>query len=276
MWFHLIFVILFVNRVLLNENFSHLIDTGFFYFHICKDTEQALFKKQLGSILPQFTNDGGKKVLDFGSGPGIMSVFFDNYVGVDSDQSRIAMASRAFPEKEFLQIDMITPYGGAMPFENHTFDLILFNDCIHHISNTNFHFILKEIDRILKPDGMILVREPNRNTTWATYLITELLENGDYVRNSQEYMGLFPNYLVMYEKHHYEYIRDYVVLGFKKNPMSDDRILEWSYVGSIRKVMSGAVFLYIILYVLDFIMQIVENKNTIHTTIDSILIISQS
>ncbi len=248
MWIHLFFVVLFVNRVLLNENFSHLIDTGFFYFHVCKDCEQALFKKQLGSILPQFTNDGAKKVLDFGSGPGIMSVFFDNYVGVDSDKSRIATASRAFPEKEFLQIDMITPYSGRLPFENHTFDLVLFNDCIHHISNTDFHFILKEIDIILKHDGMILMREPNRNTTWATYLITELLENGDYVRNSQEYAALFPNYLQMYEKHHYEYIRDYVLLGFRKNPIGDDPILEWSYVGWMRKVLSGAVFLYIFVY----------------------------
>ena len=249
MWIHLVFVILFVNRVLLNENFTGIIDTGFFYFHVCKDCEQALFQKHLGSILPQFTNDGAKKVLDFGSGPGIMSVFFDNYVGVDSDQSRIAMASQAFPEKEFVHIDMITPYSGILPFENHTFELVLFNDCIHHISNTNFHFILKEIDRILKPDGMILVREPNRNTTPATYLITELLENGDYVRNSQEYTALFPNYLQMYEKHHYEYIRDYVLLGFRKNLIGDEPILEWSYVGSIRKFMSGAVFLYIIIYV---------------------------
>lgn len=249
MWIHLVFVVLFVNRVLLNENFTGIIDTGFFYFHVCKDCEQALFQKQLESILPQFTNDGGKKVLDFGSGPGIMSVFFDNYVGIDSDHSRIAMASRAFPEKEFVHIDMITPYGGTLPFENDTFDLVLFNDCIHHISNTDFHFILKEIDRILKHEGMILVREPNRNTSWATYLITELLENGDYVRNGPEYAALFPNYLQMYEKHHYEYIRDYVVLVFRKNLIGDEPILEWSYVGWMRKFMSGAVFLYIILYV---------------------------
>ena len=254
MWIHLIFVVLFVNRVLLNENFSHLINTGFFYFHVCKDCEQALFKKQLGSVLPQFTNDGAKKVLDFGSGPGIMSVFFDNYVGVDSDQSRIAMASRAFPEKEFLQIDMITPYGGRLPFENHTFDLVLFNDCIHHISNTDFHFILKEIDRILKPDGLILVREPNRNTTWATYIITELLENGDYVRNSQEYVELFPNYLVMYEKRHYEYIRDYVVLGFRKNQMVHQDILQWSYVNYQRQIMVYFVFSYMWGYFIRCIM----------------------
>ena len=248
MWVHLIFVVLFVNRVLLNENFSGIIDTGFFYFHVCKDCEQALFQKHLGSILPQFTG-GGKKVLDFGSGPGIMSVFFDNYVGIDTDRSRIAMASRAFPGKEFIQIDMITPYGGALPFQNNTFDIVLFNDCIHHISNTDFHFILAEVDRILRDDGMILLREPNRNTTWTTYIITELLENGDYVRNEPEYAALFPNYLLMYEKRHYEYIRDYVVLGFRKNLMSDDPILEWSHVGYMRKVMSGAVFLYIIIYV---------------------------
>ena len=251
MWIHLVFVVLFVNRVLLNENFSRFVDTGFFYFHVCKDCEQALFQKHLGSVLPQFTG-GGKKVLDFGSGPGIMSDFFDNYVGIDTDHSRIAMASRAFPEKEFVHIDMITPYGGTMPFDNHTFDIVLFNDCIHHISNTDFHFILEEIDRILKDDGMILIREPNRNTTWTTYIITELLENGDYVRNGPEYAALFPKYLLMYEKRHYEYIRDYVVLGFRKNMWTDEPIFEWSRVGYMRKVMSIGVFSYIILYVLYF------------------------
>jgi ubiquinone/menaquinone biosynthesis C-methylase UbiE len=253
MWIHLIFVVLFVNRVLLNENFSGIIDTGFFYFHVCKDCEQALFQKHLGSVLPQFTG-GGKNVLDFGSGPGIMSVFFDNYVGVDSDQSRIAMASRAFPGKEFVHIDMITPEGGAVPFQNHTFDIVLFNDCIHHISNTDFHFILAEVDRILKDDGMILVREPNRNTTWTTYIITELLENGDYVRNGREYAALFPNYLLMYEKRHYEYIRDYVVLGFRKNEMGHEDILQWSYINYQRQIMVYFVFSYMWAYIIRCIM----------------------
>lgn len=219
MWNLLIFLIssiFFVNRVLLNEKFSGFINTGFFYFYLCKDVEQGLFQKHLSSVLPVFTG-GEKIVLDFGSGPGIMSIFFNHYVGVDTDHTRIAMASRAFPKKEFLHIDMITPSGGLLPFLNGTFDVVLFNDCIHHISNTDFHFILSEIDRILKKDGLILVREPDRNTTWTTYLLTELVENGDYVRNTPEYTALFPNYQVVYEKHHYEYIRDYVVMGFRRN-----------------------------------------------------------
>ena len=71
----LLFATLFVNRILLNENYSPFINSGFFYLLFCKDLEQELFHKHMYPILSPYSGMSSK-VLDFGSGPGIMSVFF--------------------------------------------------------------------------------------------------------------------------------------------------------------------------------------------------------
>ncbi len=47
---------------------------------------------------------------------------------------------------------------GVLPFENATFDLITCFGTLHHIPNVSF--VLKEMLRVLKPDGYILIREP--------------------------------------------------------------------------------------------------------------------
>jgi len=217
----ILFTILFVNRILLNENYSPFINSGFFYLLFCKDVEQGLFRKHMSPILSPHSGMSSK-VLDFGSGPGIMSVFFENYVGVDTDQTRVETATAAFPDKYFSKIDYITSQNQSIPFENGTFDVVLLNDCVHHINNKHMHYILQEIRRVLKPTGRIMLREPNRETSLFTWTITELFENGNYVRNIVEYKDLL-NCDIEYEMQHDEYIRDYyVIIG--KNCMPNPTI----------------------------------------------------
>lgn len=205
---------IFINRVLLNENYNGLINNGYFYLFFCKKLEQQLFVKNMKPILSKI--DFNASVLDFGSGPGIMSDFFENYIGIDTDESRIKTALKYFPKKSFQKIDLITKSNPYLPFQNNTFDIVLFNDCVHHISNYNMNFILLEINRILKKNGIIIIREPKKDTTLFTYLITEIFENGNYVRNKNEYKEIFNSFTPIYEVSNYEYIRDYYVLIVKK------------------------------------------------------------
>ncbi|MCL1937783.1 MAG: methyltransferase domain-containing protein [Candidatus Azobacteroides sp.] len=47
---------------------------------------------------------------------------------------------------------------GQIEFPDHSFDLITCFDALHHIPNVSF--VLKELFRVLQPDGYILLREP--------------------------------------------------------------------------------------------------------------------
>ena len=47
--------------------------------------------------------------------------------------------------------------------------------------------------------------------------MTEVFENGDYVRSTNEYKQLFKSDYPVYEKSHYEIVRDYYV--YVINPM---------------------------------------------------------
>jgi ubiquinone/menaquinone biosynthesis C-methylase UbiE len=147
----------------------------------------------------------------------IFIYFFENYIGIDTDESRIKTALEYFPKKSFQKVDLITKSNQYLPFQNNTFDIILFNDCVHHISNYNMKFILLEINRILKKNGIIIIREPKKDTSLFTYLITEIFENGNYVRTKNEYKEIFNSFTPIYEISNFEYIRDYYVLVVKKS-----------------------------------------------------------
>lgn len=244
----LLFATLFVNRILLNENYSHFINSGFFYLLFCKHLEQDLFHKHMYSILSPYSGMSSK-VLDFGSGPGIMSIFFENYVGVDTDQTRVETATKAFPDKYFAKIDYITSQNQQMPFENGTFDVVLLNDCVHHINNHHMYYILHEIRRVLKPTGRIILREPNRETSLFTWTITELFENGNYVRNIVEYKALL-NCDIEYEMQHNEYIRDYYVIICKNcQPIA----MTETPIQTARHIMNAFVYAILLVTVAYFI-----------------------
>jgi ubiquinone/menaquinone biosynthesis C-methylase UbiE len=208
-----LFIIIFINRILLNENYQEHINVGYFYSLFCKDFEQKLFMKSMKSMKYKIPIES--KILDFGCGPGIMSDFFGtNYIGIDIDKTRINYAKQKYPNKKFI---LTNPNNYLLPFSDDYFDIILFNDTLHHLSNYTISKLLPEISRILKKDGLIIVREPKKDTNIFTYFITELFENGDYVRTSYEYKQIFESFDIISEISHNEIIREYYILQVKNN-----------------------------------------------------------
>ena len=47
-----------------------------------------------------------------------------------------------------------------MKFKDKTFDIVLFNGVMHHMSDELIGSCLKEVTRVLKTDGYILIGEP--------------------------------------------------------------------------------------------------------------------
>ena len=124
-----------------------------------------------------------------------------------------------YPEKTFKQIGFLSndEKNTVIPYPNNYFDIILLNDCIHHINNREMSDIISELFRVLQVGGYIIVREPNKDTNMLTYMITEMAENGNYVRGKEEYKQLFNPLELVYEKSSNEIIRDYYIFIVKKN-----------------------------------------------------------
>ena len=210
-----IVIIIIINRILCNENYEKYINIGFFYYLFCKDIEQKLFYDTMKDII-----DSDSRVLDFGCGPGIISEYFgNNYIGIDTYESHILQAKKMYKTKQFI---LVNESRNCLPFYNNQFDIILFNDCLHHISDYNIVKILPELQRILSENGTIIIREPKKDTHFFTYFITEVFENGYYIRSKIEYKKIFESFDIVFEKSYYQYFREYYVLIVKNNKKSKE------------------------------------------------------
>lgn len=108
--------------------------------------KHAMASKMFNSITP------GSKVLDAGCGIGnITGKYCDEYsiFGVDEQSDAIEYCQNTYSGK-YVQADL-----SALPFEDNFFDLILFLDAIEHLDKPIF--ALKELSRVLKPKGSILI-----------------------------------------------------------------------------------------------------------------------
>lgn len=126
----------------------------FFSKYKIEDTAYLANKFKLGNNL---------KLLDFGSGVGNSIPYFNNFFTaskltcLDVSSKSLELAEKRFPGKaDFIAFD-----GTTIPFSDNEFDLI-FSSCVfHHISHSEHDAILKEIFRVLRPGGILVIFEHN-------------------------------------------------------------------------------------------------------------------
>jgi ubiquinone/menaquinone biosynthesis C-methylase UbiE len=98
-------------------------------------------------------------VLDLGCGPGsltekLSAVSGIKLTGVDISPAMIHQAKARFPEADFFVDDM-----EALSFDDGTFDVVFCSGVLHHLPVLDL--ALKEIRRVLKTNGIVVLREPN-------------------------------------------------------------------------------------------------------------------
>jgi ubiquinone/menaquinone biosynthesis C-methylase UbiE len=103
----------------------------------------------------------GKTVLDIASGEGygasLLACTAASVLGVDIDESSVAHANRKHGRSNlrFLHGD-----GGAIPAGDASFDLVVSFETLEHLSRQE-EFV-KEIRRVLKPEGVLVISTPDR------------------------------------------------------------------------------------------------------------------
>jgi ubiquinone/menaquinone biosynthesis C-methylase UbiE len=124
------------------------------------------------------------KYLDIGCGNGSFAISLgqllkltkNNIVGVDlPDFSEQGDWGRTRNMDKFTFKELI--YNEPYPFEDNTFDLITAKMVLHHVQNLDF--TIKEIKRILKLNGLLIIVEHD-SFTYADYMINDI-EHGFYM-----------------------------------------------------------------------------------------------
>lgn len=138
----------------------------------------------------------GKSIIDVGCSTGacaasIIDMHANDYVGVDIDPRYVDAAARRSPDGRFFEMD-----AREMSFPDETFDLAMFVGVMHHMDDALVQACLKEVLRVLKPSGRVIVAEPV--FTPGRWLSTVLLkmDRGRYIRDEPGYRALFDGFSV--------------------------------------------------------------------------------
>ena len=143
----------------------------------------------------------GDRVLDFGCGPGTITVGLAKAVepgevhGIDMEESQIAMARAAAEAGGHANATFHVGDVTALPFEDDSFDVAHCHAVLMHVPDTAA--TLAEVKRVLKPGGIIASREmivdssfleptdDNTHKAWAAFA-SLLAANGGHPQMGKE------------------------------------------------------------------------------------------
>ncbi|WP_419926148.1 class I SAM-dependent methyltransferase [Candidatus Poriferisocius sp.] len=112
-------------------------------------------------VLAETVEVSGQDVLDVGCGEGQLVRWLRGHgaraVGADCGAEMLNRALQADPEHPECYVD--AP-GQALPFDDQSFDVVVFSNSLHHIPTADMGLALAEAGRVLRPGGQLYVAEP--------------------------------------------------------------------------------------------------------------------
>lgn len=142
----------------------------------------------------------GMQVLDLACGEGYGSALLaetaESVIGVDIDQGTIDQAQKKY-QKENLRY--MEGDAAAIPLPDHSVDAVVSFETIEHISEELQQKFLREINRVLKPDGLVIMSTPNK----AIYSDRYSYFNEYHIHE------FYPDEFVLFLKQFFPYVRMY-------------------------------------------------------------------
>lgn len=138
--------------------------------------------------------------LDFGAGVGSSVPFFRKYfpeahlTGTDVSENSLKIAASNYGNAaEYVTFD-----GNYLPFADNSFDAAYASCVFHHIPHTEHIHLLRELRRVLKPKGVVMIYEHNPNNPLTVRAVNScpfdenaVLINARTMRASLESAGFF-------------------------------------------------------------------------------------
>ena len=130
---------------------------------IFKKSGKVFYKphEDMSKIIKLFKKEGIQKVLDLGCGSGRHIVLlskegFDVH-GMDNAESGLIHTRKWLKELDIkAKIKNASCYK-TFPYKNNTFDAIISTQVIHHAKLKDINFCISEIERVLKPGGLVFI-----------------------------------------------------------------------------------------------------------------------
>ncbi len=103
------------------------------------------------------------KILDIGCGDGGMAIYFQKhfpeatYYGIDISEESVKIAN----DRKLKNCHFIHSSGEKIPFEDHTFDIVMIAGVIMHVPKENHVDFIKEANRVLAIEGIMAIFEHN-------------------------------------------------------------------------------------------------------------------
>ena len=106
-----------------------------------------------------------KDVLDLASGEGfgsaILAVHANSVAGVDIDEESIRWAAEKYT-KSFPRLSFSQGSAAAIPFANHSFDVVISFETIEHLNIAAQEQFMQEIKRVLRNGGLLIMSTPDK------------------------------------------------------------------------------------------------------------------
>lgn len=121
--------------------------------------EQPWGKIQYGITFAQLEHVKNKKILDFGSGFGLVSQFLDEnneVVAIEPQEGMLFAYSNHTYEKILGSLEQVEK------FESESFDIVLCHNVLEYIEENNREKYLSEFKRVLKRDGKLSIIKHNQ------------------------------------------------------------------------------------------------------------------
>ena len=139
----------------------------------------------------------GDTVLDIGCGDGFLtnalSSACEEVTGIDASLTGISLSQSMIDNSK---IYLACGLAGNLPFKGNAFDVVTLFEVIEHIPVTSLKDVMKEIKRVLKEEGMLIVTTPNprnlRNRILGKNMVSAKHEK-EY--NQVELLELFKDFL---------------------------------------------------------------------------------
>ncbi len=164
-------------------------------------------------------------VLDAACGEGYGSYLMKTWgarsvTGVDISEYAINRAQNYFKDKNlnYIQHDVLN-----LPFDDHTFDLIVSLETIEHVDNSEK--FLREIKRVLKPGGTIILSCPNDNYYYEKDNLINPFHKKAY--NFFEFKEMAERYLGSYVEYFLAFALDgFINLPYEKRTEPESSVKE--------------------------------------------------